>query len=69
MDPLPSKEPELMGWRFDEEAMKADEENVEPGEVNPPPDEEQLMEKDPPSPGLRRHNTIQVDCSDLKDSQ
>lgn len=69
MDPPLLKKPELMGGRFDEVSMKVDEENVEPGEVNPLPDEEQAVEKDPPSPGLRRHNTVQLDCNDLKDSQ
>lgn len=45
MDPPLLKKPELMARRFDEESMKVDEENVEPGEVNPLPDEEQVVEK------------------------
>jgi len=69
MDPSPLNKPGLIGRRFDEEPMKVDEEDVELGEVNPPPNEEQFMEVDPPSPGLWRHNIIQDDCTDLEDSQ
>lgn len=55
MDPPPQKKLMLMGRRFKEEPMEVDEDPVEPMEVDAPPDEQQLMEVDPPPTGPRRH--------------